>query len=350
MESHPKLHEKDYTWFEEYLRSSWKRQFGRLFSGLEDVASISEMVATDSGCPEASKEIAFLQLLYCDGNSEKLHRLLVEHPSKPDRKGLVSRLEGELVESQKIKIACGNEQDRSEASRDIKRIETRLAAAKNVRDDRSCRILGFVWASSGLTTKINPHMGAYHLAEDWALVRLIEKFRFQVQNTLDRNILRPDFTELGDQPFKGVRRWGQDMGWSRLRVFKRGRTTGYTIGYVNGTKTMTKLKVGQKDGQGQYRETLEFNIVSTSTNGLFSQPGDSGAWIMDKTGQLVGMMWGKLSDNTTAFTPADYLFKWIQRHFQEKLGSTTETEFTVRIYHPDSGVRVGDVIGSGGGA
>jgi len=48
---------------------------------------------------------------------------------------------------------------------------------------------------------------------------------------------------------------------------------------------------------------------------------------MDRQGQLVGMVWGKLGDGSTAFTPAEYIFKWVGRHFQNQL----KGEYTVGV-------------------
>jgi hypothetical protein len=48
---------------------------------------------------------------------------------------------------------------------------------------------------------------------------------------------------------------------------------------------------------------------------------------MDKQGQFVGMVWGKLGDGSTGFTPTDYIFKWIERHFRNQL----KAEYTVDV-------------------
>jgi hypothetical protein len=273
-------------------------------------------------------EAKFLKLLRSDNAVDRLSSRLIAHPSGPDKKNLVRRLQTELTESQAILKACTTEQDESETSRDIKKLEMQLQEARQIRDTLSPRILGFVVASSGLSTRPDPHFGGkYHVAEDWALVELLPEVRREVQNAFDRNILRPRFPELGAQEFKRVRPWNPSSNWSRLRVFKRGRTTDYTIGYVNGQRKARKLGDNQKDSEGKESFTREFSITSSSTNGLFSQPGDSGSWIMDKQGQLVGMVWGKLGDGSTAFTPAEYIFKWVGRYFRDKL----EGECTVDV-------------------
>jgi hypothetical protein len=49
-----------------------------------------------------------------------------------------------------------------------------LQAAIEGRDTLSPRVLGFVCASSGRTTKLDPRFGGkYHVTEDWALVQLL---------------------------------------------------------------------------------------------------------------------------------------------------------------------------------
>jgi hypothetical protein len=115
-------------------------------------------------------------------------------------------------------------------------------------------------------------------------VQLSPEVQREVQNAFDRNLLRPSFPELGAQVFKKVRPWNPSSNWSQLRVFKRGRTTDYTIGYVNGKRKAGRIIDNKKDSEGKENYTREFSITSSSTNGLFSQPGDSGSWIINKQG------------------------------------------------------------------
>ena len=337
--------------FQEILRNWDRRQLGgRYGARREDEHRMIQSLCDCCHDAEVAEEAGFIKLLCSDDFVAWLSSRLIEHPSKPDKKKLVIRLQTELVESQAILKVCKIqkhmseakadieklteiEQDMFEATRDVEKLEVQIKAAKDIRDAQSPRTLGFVFASSGLTTKPDPHFGGvYHVAEDWALVQLFPNVRLQAQNTFDRNILRPSFSELKeDQAFKRVRPWNPSSNWSRLRVFKRGRTTDYTIGYVNGARSARRLGDNQKDSEGTHAFTKEFSIISSSTNGLFSQPGDSGSWIMDKKGEFVGMVWGKLGDGSTAFTPAEYIFKWVGRHFKKQLKDEAQAEFTVDI-------------------
>ncbi|KAF5257177.1 hypothetical protein FOXYS1_12312 [Fusarium oxysporum] len=181
---------------------------------------------------------------------------------------------------------------------------------KNTNADR---LIGIVWASSGKRRQVEPKYPKadqiYNNVEDWALIKLFpdktdEGITRWPNNSFSSNILRPRQPE---QPFIRVKPW---MGLSTFRVSKRGRTTDYTIGEVNGS-----IGAGASDRDGSHE--FGYSIVSTSTNGLFALAGDSGSWIMDKGGQLVGMVWGQNTATKSAlFTPAQYLFTWIQKAFE----------------------------------
>lgn len=98
---------------------------------------------------------------------------------------------------------------------------------------------------------------------------------------------------------------------------------------------------------------------------IFSAEGDSGSWIMNRAGQLVGMTWGgrdmfvqkaqnkviwdDLGGNTsddikvqdvTYFTPASHFFGWMETSFKEgmkPLGQTLpdDSEVKVRLFRQD---------------
>jgi septum formation inhibitor MinC len=142
-----------------------------------------ESLGNCSGDPEVAQEASFLRLLLSSDAIDELSSRLIVHPSRADKEHLVNRLQKELAESQAIMTACTADQDISETSRDIQKLEMLLQAAREGRDTLSPRILGFVCASSGLTTKPDPRFrGKYHVREDWALVQLLPEVQREVQN------------------------------------------------------------------------------------------------------------------------------------------------------------------------
>ncbi|KAJ4174323.1 hypothetical protein NW754_004739 [Fusarium falciforme] len=155
------------------------------------------------------------------------------------------------------------------------------------------RLIGTVWASSGTHYYEWKPESPLLVKEDWALIKLFRDDNQEFRNGF-RNLLRPNFPE---NQFAGVRELPEPI---RIDVTKRGRTTDLTAGVVNGARSVINLGRGIKSA---------FVIVSKPPiTQFFSAKGDSGSWIMDRAGRLVGMMWGGREI---------YLFGWIEKSFKE---------------------------------
>ncbi|KAJ4186908.1 hypothetical protein NW755_007641 [Fusarium falciforme] len=189
------------------------------------------------------------------------------------------------------------------------------------------RLIGTVWASSGTHYYEWKPESPLLVKEDWALIKLFRDDNQEFRNGF-RNLLRPNFPE---NQFAGVRELPEPI---RIDVTKRGRTTDLTAGVVNGARSVINLGRGIKSA---------FVIVSKPPiTQFFSAKGDSGSWIMDRAGRLVGMMWGGREmfvqktqnkviwgdldgykshefdvQDVTYFTPTSYLFGWIEKSFKE---------------------------------
>ncbi|KAH7235110.1 hypothetical protein B0J15DRAFT_503913 [Fusarium solani] len=197
------------------------------------------------------------------------------------------------------------------------------------------RLIGTVWASGGI---VGDHIwrpgSSLPVNEDWALIKLFRKDNQEHQNNAPEfqnkfnNILRPGFPE---NQFAGVRELPDPI---RIDVTKKGRTTDLTAGVVNGARSVIKLDRGLDSA---------FVIVSKPPiEQFFSAKGDSGSWIMDRAGRLVGMVWGGREmfvparqnkviwgdlagyrsqdfevQDVTYFTPASYFFRWIETSFKK---------------------------------
>lgn len=261
---------------------------------------------------------------------------IVEHPSRPDRESLIHRMLLERRDSEacrRWRQSSGEDfglqaTDMTNTDPDFAThtsdIQTLQAARQNAKahDGSLDRLIGIVWASSK-GTKLEPRYGKVDdikwIREDWALIKLFPEVRDQVRNAFDTNILRRGQSA---ESFRRLKPWPIIEAYP---VSKRGRTTDYTIGKVNGN-----IVAGRVNGSTQH--TLEYTITPTGTNGLFSQSGDSGSWIMDKRGQLIGMLWGKSKGSTnTCFTPGQYFFTWIDRKFKEATGQNANAELSVNI-------------------
>ncbi|KAK3936953.1 hypothetical protein QBC46DRAFT_411574 [Diplogelasinospora grovesii] len=176
------------------------------------------------------------------------------------------------------------------------------------------RIIGMVWASSGLIAKPIPETtwcGSGKTREDWALIKLFRgRAGPSFTSRCTTNPLRPTSpahpNQQGDH-FRGVVPWNCSRV---LGVQKRGATTNVTAGKTNGADALV-CEGGYQDGFIATRESV---IVADLRCPAFSSPGDSGSWCMDEAGQLLGMLWGGLG-RITFFTPADQLFCWIEQEF-----------------------------------
>jgi hypothetical protein len=85
----------------------------------------------------------------------------------------------------------------------------------------------------------------------------------------------------------------------RLRVLKRGRSTGWTAGRLNEFKSAVKHQDSPV--------TWELVVVNLRHNHLFSKPGDSGSLVFDRFGDVVGLLHGNL-DSETLLTPIEAVF------------------------------------------
>jgi hypothetical protein len=81
-------------------------------------------------------------------------------------------------------------------------------------------------------------------------------------------------------------------GEPRMPVIKNGRTTGTTVGWLNGLKTLTRHY--QIEGVKKEFKTMETTIVPYGGRwrDAFSAGGDSGAAILDRDGRFVALLTG----------------------------------------------------------
>ena len=99
-----------------------------------------------------------------------------------------------------------------------------------------------------------------------------------------------------------------------IDVFKWGRTTHLTRGRYRGSER-SEIKSWTRDSDGNKVETAgpESVIVGMGYGTIFSRGGDSGAFVVDRFGSLVGLTWAG-NDNTgvTYVMQVDDLFEDIK--------------------------------------
>lgn len=77
-------------------------------------------------------------------------------------------------------------------------------------------------------------------------------------------------------------------------VFKMGRTTDLTSGIIHPVSIHVRALELPSNSKHKrpVRPTLEQQVILAPFPHLFNERGDSGSWILDKNGNLVGMVWG----------------------------------------------------------
>ncbi|KAK4207011.1 hypothetical protein QBC37DRAFT_104880 [Rhypophila decipiens] len=236
---------------------------------------------------------------------------LIVHPSQSDCSTILERLKEDRDHLRRGdgQLLASNIDRPNEASE----LREQIRNAKDQADNPSSRIIGIVWASSGLGPRGD--WSGSCLQEDWALIKLFRADQQQFSNSFSKSPLR--LNEAADH-FRAVKPWSNPAS---VAVWKRGRTSNVTIGRSNGVTSSINL-------DGNY--TQEYSVLppADALYRAFTMGGDSGSWVMDRFGQLVGMVWGGSSSTRTAyFTPAEYLFKWIELEFMTAMDLTPVEDF-----------------------
>lgn len=100
-----------------------------------------------------------------------------------------------------------------------------------------------------------------------------------------------------------------------MDLFKIGRSTGFTVGRMNGVRT-TELRSWRQETNGSLTrvDSDAYCVVpSYEFNPAFSERGDPGSFVLNKEGKFVGILFGGSSDGTSFFTSAEDLQADISR-------------------------------------
>ncbi len=109
--------------------------------------------------------------------------------------------------------------------------------------------------------------------------------------------------------------------YAGLDVFKVGRTTGLTVGAIERISSYVKVtRQSNSKQKAPMRTTLEIYAVRGLYDTLFNKAGDSGAWILDPLGDLVGLLWGGCEKSGHGyFTPIRLVIDDIEKFTGKKV-------------------------------
>ena len=207
-----------------------------------------------------------------------------------------------VVSQGRVKISrSDNVQVESPAGIDLEQNDLEATRAGN-------RIVGTVFASSGLRTvewdrsKCHDYSSSIpdgsELSMDWALIELNGP-----RLATNSSHLYPN-----DHITKGA--LGYAIVANGTEVHKVGRITGFTDGITDGLTT-ANLDKGAPS-------SLEMTASNLNTG--FSLPGDSGAWILNEQGQVLGMIIAGIGNGLiTYYTPIILMLDDMENHTGLKL-------------------------------
>ncbi|KAL1983245.1 hypothetical protein VTN96DRAFT_343 [Rasamsonia emersonii] len=176
------------------------------------------------------------------------------------------------------------------------------------------RDAGFVTASSG-TRKVSVNGRSWPL--DWALISLYTQ--------------RPMTNTIVDVPHNSLMTWYEGIEineWSAsnslmgLQVSKKGRTTGWTDGTVNAIKTDLRLTTEEQHPKvNVYGKPISAWAIPTSSKATtaFASRGDSGSFIVEISGKIIGLLFGASYDGTAYFIPFNVVVADIEKVTRAKI-------------------------------
>ncbi|KAK1955773.1 hypothetical protein LY78DRAFT_697546 [Colletotrichum sublineola] len=195
--------------------------------------------------------------------------------------------------------------------------------------------IGQLYAASGRTLS-TPVVNALPCILDWALVDLNGPTRSQLFPNIAKlkyNFEPPRTNRQANTPFPpGPVTYDPNIHLvPGMDVYKWGRTTGITSSQVMFTRRIINMaEVEQWKGTvhnpGGVTGVAEL-VVRPRNNEPFCQPGDSGSFVIDEEGHLVGLLWGLADDQDTIVTDIRVVFESIR----EKLGLGPNAVFGVAL-------------------
>ena len=97
------------------------------------------------------------------------------------------------------------------------------------------------------------------------------------------------------------------------QLYKCGRSTNFTSGEYSRTVQAQITRERDPHGQVLTKVTKEHAVTMVPTEDPFSRPGDSGSFIFDRCGGVIGLLIGScVRKNCSYFTPIENVFRDIK--------------------------------------
>lgn len=133
-----------------------------------------------------------------------------------------------------------------------------------------------------------------HIATDWAIgepdLDRIGGNLLPNQSDLDRLTRFKTYHLFGAEHVPEINKGPLQDG---QEVFRVGRTTGLTVGKIHPVDATCKIiRPPNSRHEKHQKTTVEHKVVIARFPDVSNAPGDSGAWILDEGGSLVGLLWG----------------------------------------------------------
>lgn len=252
--------------------------------------------------------------------------IFIEHPAMADRQRFQKICEEGLEHAKSRFGNIDRETDPeglSEHQDDIVKREEELATAQ---DRIKLDVLGEVTQSWRFYEEWRLHNR--YCRVDWAICKLGPTVK--VTNSHPRPATA---ISSGDDEIRVKRTLLVEDPAECLRVGKFGRTTGYTTGNFDGVSPSVRLGGARDEGgieELMTRQASEWSVVGEGRR-PFSDYGDSGAWVIDESNHLVGLIWGGFTNeefniDLTFVTPIGLVFESIK----------SKTGYQPVIYNEDS--------------
>ncbi|KAJ5789622.1 uncharacterized protein N7518_006633 [Penicillium psychrosexuale] len=178
--------------------------------------------------------------------------------------------------------------------------------------DNGTYYLGYVAAGSGLY-RIQQNDLGQPISMDWALIK-ITSGRIQAQlngDEIDGN--RPFHSGAANftPPAEFIFNPGLQV-YSRMKLYKTGRSTGTTYAYYNGLVSVDICL--QKTAHGVQKVFTWEHTVTEPISHAFAEPGDSGSWVYTPAGEVFGVLHSRdMRKGTMRIASIVDIFKDIKR-------------------------------------
>ena len=190
--------------------------------------------------------------------------------------------EAEMVEGYEG-LKASDQQTLAEKPSEIEDAKNKLAGLERILNSEQSLVIGSVIQASPIVTNKDK------FRMDWALVELNDRALFPVNASPDEKMIPHGcFTYQGYKQQRAV----DDIVEMKKDQWciMQGATSKIHIGTTNGIETI--LWMHEPQGKSNEWEIFQGDVGQGRDKPCFGAAGDSGAWLYDSEGKLLGMYWG----------------------------------------------------------